>query len=55
MTELNNEYFINVSTKRKISYRNALLMEELAKKDIFNRGALLSRAKRLKDCLNYWE
>ncbi len=55
MTELKNEYFINLSTKRKISYRNALLMEELAKKDIFNSGALLSRAQRLKDCLNYWE
>lgn len=55
MTELKNDYFLNLSNKRKITYRNALLMEELAKKDVMNRNSLIKRAQRLKDCLNYWE
>ena len=53
--ELKDEYFISVSTKKRIAIRNALYMEYLAKENKILKDRLENRAIRIKECLNYWE
>ena len=55
--ELKDSYFLKVKSKKRIGIKNAGYIEFLADKEenIFLKSVLIRKAKRMKECLNYWE